>query len=56
MRGYHEWHVRGKSLYDFVPLLFRKAGQKRMTFRGKEQPESQDETTATDHGRTDTDV
>lgn len=24
--GYHEWHVWRKSLYDFVPLLFRKAG------------------------------
>lgn len=40
--GYHEWHVWRKILYDFVPLLFRKRGQKRMTFRGKEQPESQD--------------
>lgn len=24
--GYHEWHVWRKSLYDFVPLLFRKTG------------------------------
>ena len=24
--GYHEWHVWRKSLYDFVPLLFRKKG------------------------------
>ena len=24
--GYHEWHVWRKSLYDFVPLLFRNKG------------------------------
>ena len=28
--GYHEWHVWRKSLYDFVPLLFRKAGAQRV--------------------------
>lgn len=29
--GYHEWHVWRKSLRDFVPLLFQKAGQEEMT-------------------------
>ena len=25
--GYHEWHVWRKSVYDFVPLLFRRGGE-----------------------------
>ncbi len=39
--GYHEWHVWRKSLYDFVPLLFRKKGVEADDIPEKKLPESQ---------------